>query len=73
MQLNWNHYIPPDGLQEYLPWKISFRGFERNLFNKMMNRFENRWFIAIIGEVYRLVWNETNHLYYSAAEQISLY
>ena len=23
----------------------------------MMNGFESRWFIAIIGEVYRLVWN----------------
>ena len=40
-----------------------FRVFGRNLFNRMMNRFESRWFIAIIGEVYHLVWNETNHLF----------
>ena len=39
---NWNHYVPPDGLQELLPWKIFFffRGFGRNMFNRMMNRFE---------------------------------
>ena len=34
--------------------KYSFRGFGRNLFNRMMNRFESRWFIVIIGEVYPL-------------------
>ena len=53
--------------------RCSFIGFERNLLNRMMTRFEGRWFIVIIGEVYRLVWNETSHLYFSAAEQISLY
>ena len=53
--------------------KYSFRGFGRNLFNIMMNRLENRWFIAIIGEVYLLVWKETSHLYFSAVEQIYLY
>ena len=54
--------------------RYSFRGFGRNIFNRMMNRFESRWFIAIIGEVYHLVWNETSsYLYFSAAEKISLY
>ena len=53
--------------------QYSFRGFGRNLFDRMMNRFESRWFIAIIEEVYSLVWNKTSHLYLSAAEQISFY
>ena len=39
----------------------------------MINRFESRWLIAIIGEVYHLVCQETGHLYFSAREQISLY
>ena len=52
---------------------IPFRVFGRNLFNTMMNRFESRWFIAIIGEVYRLAWSETSHLYLRAAEHIFLY
>ena len=43
--------------------RYSFRVFGRNLFNRMMNRFESRWFIAIIGE-------ESGHIYFSAAEQI---
>ena len=38
----------------------------------MMNRFESRWFIAIIGEVYCLVWKESSHLYFTAADHISL-
>ena len=50
----------------------SFRGSGNNIFNRMMNKFERRWFIAIIEEVYCLVWKETSHLYFSAAEQISL-
>ena len=33
----------------------------------------SRWFIAIIGEIYSLVWIETSHLHFSVAEQISLY
>ena len=53
--------------------KYYFRGFGENLFNRMMNRFKSRWFIAIMGRVYRLVWNESSQLYFSAAEQISLY
>ena len=39
----------------------------------MKNTFGSRWFITIVGEVYCLVWNETSHLYFSAAEKISLY
>ena len=39
----------------------------------MMNTFGSRSFIIIIGEVYHLLWKETSHLYFSAAEQISLY
>ena len=50
--------------------RSSFRGFGKNLFNGMMNRFESRRFIAIIGEVDRLVLKETSHLYFTAAEQI---
>ena len=34
--------------------RYSFRGFGRNLFNRMMNRFESRWFVAIVGKVYHL-------------------
>ena len=34
--------------------RYSFRGFGRNLFNRMMKTFGSRWFIAIIEEVYRL-------------------
>ena len=30
------------------------------------------WFITIIGEVYRFVWKESSHFYFSAAEPISL-
>ena len=48
--------------------RYSFRGFRRNIFNRMMNRFESRWFIAIIEEVYRLVWKGTGVLYCSAVE-----
>ena len=59
--------------KNYCHGRYSFRGFGRNLFNRMMNRFESRWFIAIIGEIYHLVWKETGHLHFSAAEQISLY
>ena len=47
--------------------RYSFRGFGRNLLNRM-NIFESWWFIAIIREAYRLFWNETSHLYFSAAE-----
>ena len=53
--------------------RYSFGGFGRNLFNRMVNRFESRWLFAIIGEVYYLVLKETSHLHFSAAEQISLY
>ena len=53
--------------------RYSFRGCGRHLFNRMMNSFGSRWFIAIIGEVYRLAWNETSPLHLSAAQQISLY
>ena len=53
--------------------RYSFRGFGRNLFNRMMNIFECWWFIAIIGEVYCLVWKKTSHIYFKAAEQVSLY
>ena len=35
----------------------------------MMNKFESRWFIAIIGEVYCLGWKETGHLHFNAIEQ----
>ena len=59
--------------KNYCHGKYSFRGFRRNLFNRMMNRFESRWIIAIIKEVYRLVWNDNSLLYFSSAEQISLY
>ena len=52
--------------------RCSFRGFGRNLFNGMMNRFKSRLFIAIIGEAYCLVWKETSHIYFNAAEKISL-
>ena len=34
--------------------RYSFQGSERNLFNRMMNIFESRWFIVIIGKVYAL-------------------
>ena len=51
----------------------SFRGFGRNLFNRMMNRFPRKWFIVIIGDVYHLIWKEFSHLYFSAVEQIPLY
>ena len=39
----------------------------------MMNIFESKWFIAIIGEVYPLGWKETDHLYFNTEETISLY
>ena len=45
--------------------RYSFEVFRLNLFNGKMNRFESKWFIAIIGDVYRLVLNETSHLYIS--------
>ena len=32
--------------------RYSFRGFGRIQFNGMMNKFESRWLIAIIGEVH---------------------
>ena len=53
--------------------RYSFRILGRNLFNRRMNAFGSCWFIAIIGEIYSLFWNETSHLHFSAAEQISLY
>ena len=34
--------------------QYSYRGFGKNLFNKMMNKFRNSWFIAVIGEEYAL-------------------
>ena len=49
MQLIWNHYIPPDGLEEWMLGRYSFRGFGRNLFNRMMNTFGSRWFITSFG------------------------
>ena len=48
--------------------RYSFGVPGRNLFNRMISRFESRWFIAIIGEVYCLIWNDTSHLYFSVAE-----
>ena len=38
--------------------RYSFKHCGRNLLNRMMNRFESRWFIAIIGEVHHLVWKK---------------
>ena len=73
MLLNWSHYDPPDGPQNSCHGKHSFRVFGRNLFNRMMNTFGSWLFIAIIGEIYSLVWNGTSHLYFSAAETISLF
>ena len=56
----------------YCHGRYYFRGFGRNRSNGMMNTFENRWFIAIIGQVDCLAWTESIHLYSSAEEKISL-
>ena len=49
--------------------KYSFRVFGMYLFNKVMNIFGSRWFIAITGEIQSLVWIEAMQFYFSAVEQ----